>query len=196
MIKMAEARGLFGDNPSESSRKQQKTPRQRRKDMNNTNNLAKRKRGSFEVERIAAPTHASVMRSSTRCKTATEQGIIASCAKHHPDNDKMKDSPAKLWWAETTRYLTLMKKSLIRQKVIMNNNGPKMLTALDPNRQNQKIIDDIRNIDEILGCVERNKKVGTNIPYYPKLRLTREHVKIEKKPFPIFIKNVHLPWDD
>ncbi|GLV44069.1 uncharacterized protein CBL_12635 [Carabus blaptoides fortunei] len=64
MIKMAEARGLFGYSSSDAPHKSktQKTVKQRKKE---TNNIApiKRKRGTFKVERIAAHTHASIMRS-------------------------------------------------------------------------------------------------------------------------------------
>lgn len=188
MIKMAESRGLFGDNNPETAKKQTRSSKPRKKEKQTISHSAKRKRGTFEVERIGAQTHASLMRSCPQVQNEENSDMIRTCCRKHiqaPDNQP-SISPAKLWWAETTRYLTNLKKSLIRQKILSNR--PKILNALN----SDKLSRDIHNIDEILTCVDKLPKKGANIPVFPKLRLTRDAVKIEKIPFPVKVQTVEL----
>lgn len=187
MIKMAESRGLFGDSNPQTAKKQTRSTKPRKKEKHTTSHSAKRKRGTFEVERIAAQTHASMMRSCPQAQNDTGDMIRTCCRKHMQDSDNQpRVSPARLWWAETTRYLTNLKKSLIRQKIVSNR--PKILNVLN----NDKLSQDIHNIDEILTCVDKMPKKGANIPIFPKLRLTRDAVKIEKVPFPVRVQTVEL----
>lgn len=186
---MAEARGLFGYSSSDAPQKPktQKTAKQRKKESNNITPV-KRKRGTFEVERIAAQTHASIMRSCAHAFRNENGEVPLRCCPRHNTFDQTKVSPAKLWWAETTRYLTRLRRSLLKQKLVSNK--PALLRIV----QQDKISKDITNIDEILCRTERKK--GANIPVFPKLRLSRCPVRMERELFPVYINSVELPCPD
>lgn len=192
MIKMAEARGLFGSAMGEAhgSRGRGKGPKVAR--VRKKKSSGKRS-AHFEVERIGAQTHASLMRSFDpkkydNCCVAAE---IFPCPRHRARNqDVAGTSPARQWWAETTRYLTRLRRSLVRQKLL-----PDRLAILDkllPEKRD-KVLDDIHNIDEILSRVPKVEGTCAKIPPFPKLRLSRSITRQERIPFPVYNCSVELP---
>lgn len=179
MIKMAETRGLFGENMGESAMKRnQKTAKSKKK----TSSAKVKKRTTFEVDRIAAQTHCSRLRSHD----ATAQHAV--CPKNRMD-ENIVHNPARQWWAETTKYLTRLKRSLIRQKIISSR--PNILNKLLPDKEN--VSQQLRNIDEVLKNVPKVEGTTANIPPFPRLRLTRPTVKQERIPFPVYNCSVELP---
>ncbi|XP_028028598.1 uncharacterized protein LOC114241818 isoform X1 [Bombyx mandarina] len=77
MIRMAEERGLFGASAAAAS-----PPRRRRADTAPARHKRARRRTSFEVERIAAPTYASMCRSSRR-------GSAPACLQDAPPDQQL-----------------------------------------------------------------------------------------------------------
>lgn len=186
MIKMAESRGLFGANIGENIPSKKQKPL---RTIQKTSAKTKRKT-SFEIERIAAQTHASMMRSFNVNKCCNCDALL--CPRHPRLESKIAVSPARQWWNETTRYLTNLKKSLIKQKIISKR--PQILQKLLPD--NDKILRDINNIDEILNKLPKTSGTCAKIPVYPKLRLTRNNPNqrnSDRIPFPVYNCSIELP---
>lgn len=183
MIKMAESRGLFGASMSSTN---QGTGSQQT-GVKRTKRSAKRcskPTGKMDVDRIAAHTHCSLMR--THCYEAP-----VPCPKHSTDESSdIVESPAKRWWAETTRYLTRLRRSLIRQKLLSSR--PTILNRIMPDGKD--VEKELNNIDEILNKVNiKTKPPNGAIPPFPRLRLSRKPKKKERIPFPLYNCSIELP---
>ncbi|XP_063232275.1 putative methyltransferase NSUN7, partial [Bacillus rossius redtenbacheri] len=98
MIKMAEMRGLFGGGERGAKRSTASGRAQRKKTRGDDEDEDRRprrsgRRGKVQLERLCAPTHASMMR-QTLCQRAE-----ACCGRHH---QVRRD--ARRWWREAALY--------------------------------------------------------------------------------------------
>lgn len=115
MIDIAESRGLFG---SVTSAKKSAANRQRRRDLgaisaaahrsSNTSNQVKRH--SVQVDRIAAPTQASLLRSVHGCWVPSAQELGVACPRHRSHLEESKVAEARRqdirrWWREMARHI-------------------------------------------------------------------------------------------
>lgn len=206
MIRMSESRGLFGaglgapgaatsrSNPSRGGGKR----RARRSAASST-----RRAGAPDVDRIAAHTHCSLLRCAgadnhepaTCPRHQRQQCAAGTCGTSDP-----APSPARRWWAETARYLSRLRRSLVRQKLLSAR--PNILNKLLPDGDD--VEQQLSNIDEILRHATDTRNppssnattapaATSNIPPFPRLRLTRPPPKQDRIPFPIYNCSVELP---
>lgn len=197
MIKMAEARGLFSVTMSSSRQEagSASTAKKKRKGI-----LAKciieirfyvycvlgkvksGRRNSFHVERVGAQTHCSMMRS-------IPAGTLPTCPRNSENQPTDGGtSPARQWWAETARYLTRLRKALVRQRLLASEAVRAMVPGED------ELLRDIRNIDELLSKGPTTpSRLSPKIPVFPRLRLTRNTGPPERIPFPVYNCSVELP---
>jgi hypothetical protein len=132
MINIAESRGLFGEcgvskesKKSQSGRQQRKKPEQQQS-TSGSPALARSISRRLEIERIAAPTQASILRRVTKpekCPSGNVQiapSSCTSCPRHqnhlqHEATSIVRLSPkvvaqirrqdVKRWWAEAARHI-------------------------------------------------------------------------------------------
>ncbi|GJQ86998.1 hypothetical protein Trydic_g12581 [Trypoxylus dichotomus] len=173
MIQMAEERGLFGSTAQSTSKRSVKTPKTKKTErLPSPTQKPKKIAKQIEVERIAAPTMASMNHAKVSMLDVNQ-----NCPKYC---SREETTQSRKWWCETTRHLNNLRTSLVKQKI---------LPPLE-NRRNSKptvknivhtFVHSTQRIDEI---VVRNSK-NANIPVFPKLRLTRKPAKKDKVPCPI-----------
>nr|XP_022919919.1 uncharacterized protein LOC111428573 isoform X2 [Onthophagus taurus] len=191
MIEMAESRGLFGKaNPDKKTSKGAKTKKPVEA-VSSPTNKPKKKVKQIEIERIAAPTLASIQHSKA-CTFSTCQ----HCMRHSKDlwecnyptkRPSTTSTPAKQWWSETTRHLTNLRTSLVKQKVLPPKQIPQKqqsATSTTSKAIANTFIHTTQRIDEI---VAKTSKSSCAIPLYPKLRLTRKPNRKDKVPCPMTV---------
>jgi len=132
MINIAESRGLFGEcGVSKESKKSQSGRQQRKKPeiqqpTSDSPTLARPKSRRLEIERIAAPTHASLLRRVTHRGKRSSGNVhkaastFSSCPRHqnhlrHEATSIVRLNPkvaaqlrrqdVKRWWAEAARHI-------------------------------------------------------------------------------------------
>ena len=133
MINIAESRGLFGESgvskdskKSQSGRQQRKKPEIQQQAPSDSPTLARPKSRRLEIERIAAPTQASILRRVTsrgKCSSGNVHKVastLSSCPRHqnhlrHEATSIVRLNPkvvaqlrrqdVKRWWAETARHI-------------------------------------------------------------------------------------------
>lgn len=95
---------------------------------------------------------------------------------------------SRRWWTETTRHLTNLRTSLVKQKILpplcKKHNVPKTFVTT--------LVHSTKKIDEIAA---RGTKTGSNIPIYPKLRLSRpnKYKKVNKIQVPVTVTLLEFP---
>ncbi|KDR23735.1 Putative methyltransferase NSUN7 [Zootermopsis nevadensis] len=127
MIDIAESRGLFGGEgggpkehtKSQSGRQQQKKPELRRSTSGSPPSCRpKSRRLQLEIERIAAPTYASILRRATYPGSHQEATFCCQRHHHHFQHDgahtvgispkmaaQIRRQDARRWWVEAAKYI-------------------------------------------------------------------------------------------
>lgn len=132
----------------------------------------------FQLERIAAPTQASV-RHSVLSRDLEE------CYKHRmEENVKQKVPQYRRWWRETTRHLEELRTSLVRQKILPPSNK-KFGNFSRKINNDSKLRECTSKIDEIVA----NSSKNSNIPVFPRLRLTKDKNCNTRVPVSITVLN-------
>lgn len=109
-----------------------------------------------------------------------------NCAKHF---NREEMSQSKKWWQETTRHISNLKTSLVKQKILPPME--KRRNSIKPTAKSivHAFIHSTQRVDEIAA---RNNAKDLNIPVFPKLRLTRKPTKKDKVPCPITVTLVRF----
>lgn len=109
-----------------------------------------------------------------------------NCAKHC---NREEISQSKKWWQETTRHISNLKTSLVKQKILPPME--KRRSSVKPTAKTivHAFIHSTQRVDEIAA---RNNSKNINIPVFPKLRLTRKPTKKDKVPCPITVTLVRF----
>lgn len=134
-----------------------------------------------QMDRIAAPTLSSSMHMA---KTRQEVGECPKCCEEA--NNAIKVPQSRRWWSETTRHLTNLRTSLVKQKILpapCKKHGNVTKTFVTT------LVHSTKKIDEI---VAKSSKTS-NIPIYPKLRLTRPKHTESKIPVPVTVHLLQFP---
>ena len=133
MINIAESRGLFGEcgvskesKKSQSGRQQRKKPEIQQQPTSDIPTLARPKSRRLEIERIAAPTQASILRRVTHRGKRSSGNVhktastLSSCPRHqnhlrHEATSIVRLNPkvvaqlrrqdVKRWWVEAARHI-------------------------------------------------------------------------------------------
>lgn len=169
MIQMAEQRGLFGTTSNNSLKS--KLAKQQRKKYQQPKIEVKPKRSrkkfkEIEVDRIAAPTHAFLQHMDITCHECKRCKLLR---EQQAEDEAKSNRPYKKWWCETTRYISDLKESLVKQKIIPSvdkkSRDHKAAAVRKITRSNFQI-------DELAAKHNKNRQV----PVHPKLKLPRERV--------------------
>jgi len=133
MINIAESRGLFGEcgvskegKKSQSGRQQRKKPEIQQQPTSDSSTLPRPKSRRIEIDRIAAPTQASILRRVTHRGRRSSGNVLkaastlSSCPRHQNHlrheatsivrlNSKLvaqlRRQDIKRWWAEAARHI-------------------------------------------------------------------------------------------
>ncbi|KAJ9581286.1 hypothetical protein L9F63_023536, partial [Diploptera punctata] len=161
MINIAESRGLFGgetgsgkEGKKTAGRQHRKKPELQRSESGSPIPVRpKSRRFKFEVDRIAAPTHASILRRSTACSGSSQDSSslhsVIPCVRHQTHlqqegNVTVRINPkvaaqvrrqdARRWWAETAQHLLSFGFNVDRKDSLDESEKPSLkLTRSRPN---------------------------------------------------------------
>lgn len=134
------------------------------------------------MDRIAAPTLASTLH------MIHQQAEISECPRCCDEvNNTIKVPQSRRWWTETTRHLTNLRTSLVKQKILPSPCKKHNVTKTFVNT----LMHSTKKIDEI---VAKSTKVS-NIPVYPRLRLSRtnKYNRDNKIPVPVTVTLLQFP---
>lgn len=141
---------------------------------------------SFQIDKIAAPTQASIRQSTTGSRNPEK---LIRCAKIRTDeNESLTKVPqSRRWWSETTRHLTNIRENLVQKKILPPINKNNLHTKTFTNT----LIQATCKIDELVAKSSEN----FSIPIHPRLRLTRKSHGPEKILLPVKVTIVEFPGE-
>lgn len=137
----------------------------------------------LQIERIAAPTLASVRHSKF-------EEDPDECPKKQTEDDLQSKVPqSRRWWNETAHHLKGLRSSLVRQKIL-----PPIVQSSSTNQQCAKsfvntLIHKTCKIDEIVA----NSTKSSSVPVFPKLHLTRVKPRRPQHRCPVTVTILQFP---
>lgn len=100
------------------------------------------------------------------------------------ENITKKVPQYRRWWRETTRHLEELRTSLVKQKILPSSN--KKVGTFGRKYNNESTLKErTSKIDEIVA----NSSKNSNIPVFPRLRLTKDKMSNTRIPVSITVLN-------